>query len=55
MFEAARLMVEASLPPELSAEERRRRVFERLYGDEGGGRKADKLKTEKLNGGVIYN
>jgi hypothetical protein len=32
MFEAALTMIHASLPPELSETERKRRVFERLYG-----------------------
>jgi hypothetical protein len=32
MFEAARRMVLASLPPELSPSQRKRRLFERLYG-----------------------
>ena len=32
MFEAARRMVLASLPSELSPEERKRMLFERLYG-----------------------
>ena len=31
-FEAARRMVLASLPPDLSPEERKRRLFERIYG-----------------------
>jgi hypothetical protein len=33
MFEAARRMVLASLPPDLTAAERKRRLFERLYGE----------------------
>jgi hypothetical protein len=33
MFDTARAMVLASLPPDLSPEDRRRRMFERLYGD----------------------
>ncbi len=33
MFEAARRMVLASLPPGLSGTERRRRLFERLYDE----------------------
>ena len=33
MFEAARRMVLASLPAELSESERKRRLFERLYGE----------------------
>lgn len=32
MFEAARRMVLASLPPGLSETERKRRLFERIYG-----------------------
>ncbi len=32
MFEAARRMVLASLPADLSETERKRRLFERLYG-----------------------
>ena len=32
MFEAARAVVLASLPPELPAPELKRRLFERLYG-----------------------
>lgn len=32
MFEAARRMVLASLPPDLSEAERKRQLFERLYG-----------------------
>ena len=32
MFEAARALVLASLPPGLSEEERKRRLFERFYG-----------------------
>jgi hypothetical protein len=32
MFEAARRMVLASLPAELSPSQRKRRLFERLYG-----------------------
>ena len=32
MFEAARRMVLASLPSELTETERKRRLFERLYG-----------------------
>jgi hypothetical protein len=31
-FEAARQMVLASLPPDLTEPERRRRLFERVYG-----------------------
>ena len=34
MFDSAREMVKASLPPDLSEAERRRRLFKRLYGDE---------------------
>jgi hypothetical protein len=33
MFEAARRMVLASLPADLSEFERKRRLFERLYGE----------------------
>lgn len=33
MFEAARRMVLASLPAELSDDERKRRLFERFYGE----------------------
>lgn len=33
MFEAARRMVLASLPPGLTEAERKRRLFERLYGE----------------------
>ena len=33
MFDAARRMVLASLPPDLSQSERKRRLFERLYGE----------------------
>ena len=33
MFEAARTVVLASLPPTLSAIELKRRLFERLYGE----------------------
>jgi hypothetical protein len=32
MFDAARVLVESSLPPGLSERERRRRVTERFYG-----------------------
>jgi len=32
MFDAARRMVLASLPPDLSENERKRRLFQRLYG-----------------------
>jgi hypothetical protein len=32
MFNVARTMVLASLPPDLSPEERKRRLFERMYG-----------------------
>jgi hypothetical protein len=32
MFESAREMVKASLPPGLSGVEQRRRLFKRLYG-----------------------
>jgi hypothetical protein len=34
MFDTARAMVLASFPSDLSFEERRRRLFERLYGDD---------------------
>jgi hypothetical protein len=34
MFDAARAMVLASFPPNLSPDERRRRLFARLYGDD---------------------
>jgi hypothetical protein len=34
MFDAARAMVLASFPPNLSPDERRRRMFARLYGDD---------------------
>jgi len=34
MFESAREMVRASLPPGLSEEEQRRQLFRRLYGNE---------------------
>jgi hypothetical protein len=34
MFDTARAIALASLPPDLSPEESRRRLFERLYGDE---------------------
>ena len=34
MFESAREMVKASLPRDLSEAERRRQLFERLYGKE---------------------
>jgi hypothetical protein len=34
MFDSAREMVLASLPRELSAAERRRQLFKRLYGKE---------------------
>ena len=34
MFDAARAMVLASFPPNLSVEERRRRLFARLYGSD---------------------
>jgi hypothetical protein len=33
MFEAARRMVLASLPVDLSKTERKRRLFERIYGE----------------------
>ena len=33
MFDAARAMVLASFPPNLSPDEVRRRLFERFYGD----------------------
>ena len=33
MFDAARRMVLASLPADLSETERKRRLFERLYGE----------------------
>lgn len=33
MFDAARRMVLASLPPNLTESERKRRLFERLYGE----------------------
>jgi hypothetical protein len=36
MFESARQMVEASLPPGLSERERRRQLFKRFYGKEIG-------------------
>ena len=32
-FEAARTMILASFPPGLSEEERRRKLFERVYGE----------------------
>jgi hypothetical protein len=32
MFDAARRMVLASLPPDLTEAERKRRLFERIYG-----------------------
>jgi hypothetical protein len=32
MFEAALAMIRASLPPDLSEAERRRRLFQRIYG-----------------------
>jgi hypothetical protein len=34
MFDAARAIVLASFPPNLSPDERRRRIFARLYGDD---------------------
>lgn len=34
MFDAARAIVLASFPPNLSPDERRRRLFARLYGDD---------------------
>jgi hypothetical protein len=34
MFDAARVLVESSLPRGLSAQERRRRITERFYGPE---------------------
>jgi hypothetical protein len=34
MFESAREMMKASLPPGLSEAEQRRRLFQRLYGKE---------------------
>jgi hypothetical protein len=34
MFDAARILVEASLPPDLSEYERKRRITERFYGPE---------------------
>lgn len=34
MFDAARTLVLASLPPHLSVDERRRRLFARLYGED---------------------
>lgn len=33
MFEAARAMILASLPPNLSEEERKQLLFERVYGE----------------------
>ena len=36
MFESAREMVKASLPPGLSEAEQRRQLFKRLYGKEIG-------------------
>jgi hypothetical protein len=36
MFESARAMVNASLPPGLSETERRRELFRRIYGKETG-------------------
>jgi hypothetical protein len=36
MFESARAMVQASLPPGLSEMERRRELFRRIYGSETG-------------------
>ena len=38
MFDAAVAMILASLPPDLSAETRRKRLFQRLYGTELPGR-----------------
>ena len=34
MFDAARSLVESSLPPDMSAYERKRRITERFYGPE---------------------
>jgi hypothetical protein len=34
MFDAARAMTLASFPPDLPADERRRRLFSRLYGND---------------------
>jgi hypothetical protein len=34
MFDAARVLVESSLPRELSGDERKRRITERFYGSE---------------------
>ncbi|MBV9010125.1 MAG: hypothetical protein JO354_13330 [Verrucomicrobia bacterium] len=34
MFEAARAMVRASLPPDLPEPERKRQLFKRIYGSE---------------------
>jgi hypothetical protein len=34
MFDAARAMVLASFPPDLSPDEQRRRLFARMYGDD---------------------
>jgi len=36
MFESAREMVKASMPPGLSETERRRELFRRIYGKETG-------------------
>ena len=44
MFEAARRMVLASLPADLSETERRRRLFERLYGEALPDRPKDEMK-----------
>ncbi len=33
MFEAARSMILASFPPDITSEERRRLLFERVYGE----------------------
>ena len=33
MFDAARTMVLASLPPDFTEEERRRQLFQRIYGE----------------------
>lgn len=41
MFEAAREMVLASFPPELSDAERKRRLYERFYGEALPGRQSD--------------
>jgi hypothetical protein len=48
MFDAARAIVLASLPPDLSLDERRRRLFARLYGtDVPPGRVPEALRPLK--------